>query len=510
MRFPSSTSLSLLSLVFSVSCDGVEGPQALSPGGQLSVDEPAPDSDDADFAPAGEAVETAPLAFAGVESVLWNGSDGLEISWLPAVSSRGPSGYTVEVTGDEVTHSERVDESRSPLLIEGLAEGEYTVRVVADDGAHTVDGGRTLTQLVSDNRLVYRSERRLTGGGGGGADVWGEGNTLVIAGYKSDVSFMVVDATDPEEPELLSEVANHGFVKDVKLGDGLLFTNGECGCRADSPEWDLYDGVGARIWDFADPAQHALLGEIGEPSLSVHNVAYAADTLYLTDNLADSVAAWDIVDPTEPAIMWMWEPPSGQVHDQIVVDDVLYIAFWKGFALVDVSDPFDPKELVVHEYEPSACHNIWPVGDGKHVLTTDEMSGGHLRIWDYSDPDDVQLAGEWYTDANHIIHNVHVQDGIAFVSYYIDGVVALDLEDPANPVVVGSYDTFDEASWGGGAGDKHPDSSREGDDAAGGEKAAPAYGGAWGVWPTGEHIAVGDMSRGLIVLDYFPVEVIAE
>jgi hypothetical protein len=69
----------------------------------------------------------------------------------------------------------------------------------------------------------------------------------------------------------------------------------------------------------------------------------------------------------------------------------------------------------------------------------------------------------------------------------------LDVSEPSQPVEVGFYDTFDE----------------DGPDAADPihSLVGSRFDGAWGVWPYGPHVAVGDMRRGLILLDYFPDEV---
>ena len=75
-----------------------------------------------------------------------------------------------------------------------------------------------------------------------------------------------------------------------------------------------------------------------------------------------------------------------------------------------------------------------------------------LRIWDYSDPANPVLASTFDTvcSANpsdpscdprgtYSSHNVIVEDNKAYISWYSDGVLIIDVGDPYNPVEIGRY-----------------------------------------------------------------------
>lgn len=431
------------------------------------------------------------LAFAGLQQVSWDGE--LVASWAPATGE--DVRYELIVSQDDEVL--RVAESGTEVRLGVLEDGEYRFRVEAIDAHGTrMDGGIEHTQLVGDNRVIWRGEVGLEGA----ADVWGEGSTVVLAGRNSEASFLVVDVTNPAAPVLAHTQTDAGFVKDIKIGDGLMFTNGECGCRADSPDWDAYDKIGVRIWDFSDPWDPELLGTIGgdeHPAHSVHNVSYGDGVVYVTDNLNDGVGIYDVSDPTTPVHLGDWLPPTGGVHDQVVIDGLLYVAFWSGFAVLDVTDPADPIEVhLVMRDDPSALHNIWPSADGRYVFTTDEMPGGHVRVHDLS-LEGAPQVGRFQADADHVVHNVHVRDEFLFVSSYLDGVHVLDVTDPTDPELVGWYDTFDEDAP---VDHKHDTAEPVGEH----EHPEPIYDGAWGIWPYGDVLAVGDMRRGLILLEHVP------
>ncbi len=79
-----------------------------------------------------------------------------------------------------------------------------------------------------------------------------------------------------------------------------------------------------------------------------------------------------------------------------------------------------------------------------------------LRIWDYTDPANPVLASTFDTACSALepgtegsedcleggtysSHNLVVEDGIAYVSWYADGLLMIDVSDPYNPVEVGRY-----------------------------------------------------------------------
>jgi hypothetical protein len=76
-----------------------------------------------------------------------------------------------------------------------------------------------------------------------------------------------------------------------------------------------------------------------------------------------------------------------------------------------------------------------------------------MRIWDYSDPENPVLASTFDTTCSastepggacdprgtYSSHNVIVEGTKAYISWYSDGVVVLDIADPYNPVEVARY-----------------------------------------------------------------------
>jgi hypothetical protein len=417
--------------------------------------------------------------FAGVGAVTWDRADGLLVGWLPLQGAT----YTVQIfspQGELVTSLSTEEPSGA---VTGLAEGEYLVRVQAERGEFVSDGGREIAQWVGANRLVLRSHVEIAEA----ASVWGEGDIVVLAGRDSGASFYVFDISDPREPELLYTEHDGGYVKEVKLLDGLMYTQGECGCSADSPAFAYYDKVGVRIWDLADPRAPVLLSEISEPTATVHNLWVEDGYLYAADNQLDGFRVFDVHDPTAPFEVGQWlAPQDAFVHDQAVVRGRLYASWWQGVTVLDVTDPTNMREIGTFTGAVPALHNAWPTEDDRYVLTTSETPGGRVTVLDFADP----LAPVLVTDIEgksptSSSHNVHVKGQYAFTAWYTEGLVVHDLTDPRQPREVGRYNTMFHEVPG-------PPSSER------------TMGGAWGVWPYGEHVVVGDSVRGLFVFDFFP------
>jgi hypothetical protein len=467
-------------------------------------DDPAAASDDTaaasdDTAAASDDTAEPPvLLFLGIVSATWDGADGFSATW-EAASSDERITYALIVSNLDGMDVARVDTEELAASVTGLADGEYWLRVEAASDEQTTDGGVRLNQLVHSNRLVYRSEVPIMGA----MDVWGQDNIHVIAGgFSPDVGVYVVDTTDPTAPEILTTLTDIGHVRDVKIGGGLLFT----AVDPDSDGCVLCDEVGIRIFDFSDPADPQLLSEIGPPDSQVHNVSYLDGFLYVTSISDRTLSIYDVTDPSTPQRIGTWsseitlpppppphggsDEPSAVPHDQVALGDRLHVAHVFGFSEVDISDPYHPETTWEFQVDMGG-HNIWPMNDGVHVVTTQEIVGGHMRIWDFSDPDAPLEVANYNTGDEHCIHNVVVDDNLLWASWYKDGVLVFDVTDPTEPVLLGQYDTNDS-----------PIELVETDLGT-----APDIRGAWGVWPFGDHVAVGDTERGLIIVDFFPVTV---
>ena len=424
----------------------------------------------------------------------WAAPNALRLAWTAV---EGAQSYQLTLSGPEEYIHEAEDLAATSSTIDGLDAGEYTAEVHANDGDGYPIARARVTQLIGENRLVYRSEVPLDRA----MDVWGAGDFAVIGGGTNPrISALVVDLSNPTEPVVVHTLTDIGFVRDIKVFDDLLFT-------AVDPESDgcaLCDDVGVRIFDFGDPSAPVLLSEIGAPTSWVHNMTYSNGHLYVASIGEDEVVVFDVTEPTDPkrvgdwqavnvpfskALHGMGQPP----HDMTAKGDKLYVAHVTGFSVVDISDPKNPTTLADMPVN-MGMHNVWPNEDETLMVGTQEIFGGELTLWDISDLDNIRLLDAITTGDDRTVHNGYFDNGTVFAAWYIDGIFSFEVED-GQMKETGSFDTFE------GEVPPPPD---------GMTMSGPPIDGAWGLWTLGDHIVVGDTVRGLLVFDHYPNTVVSD
>ncbi len=171
------------------------------------------------------------------------------------------------------------------------------------------------------------------------------------------------------------------------------------------------------------------------------------------------------------------------VHDVYVRNDTAYInAALEGLRVANFANPTMPIPLgsLSNYVDKGYNHSGWLSEDGNIYVLCDETIGMRFKVLDVSDLSDIQVLSAAIppTFEKTLPHNVMYKDGLAYFSYYNDGLQIYDLKDPSNPIRVGYYDTY-------------PDSD-------------VIFRGAWGVYvylPSGR-ILVSDRKHGLFVLGY--------
>ena len=136
------------------------------------------------------------------------------------------------------------------------------------------------------------------------------------------------------------------------------------------------------------------------------------------------------------------------MHDVNVIErEGRLIAFLNyaaaGLWILDVTDARSIEVLSSIEWDGIFSHSGRPFPrNGKlYYAHASEGYDRHLTILEVTDLTDPQVISRFSTRAGLSVHNIEVLDGIAYVSYYIDGLRVVDLRDPENPKEVGHFDT---------------------------------------------------------------------
>lgn len=167
----------------------------------------------------------------------------------------------------------------------------------------------------------------------------------------------------------------------------------------------------------------------------------------------DRMYVWDVTDPSAPVLT-----DSVMVDARVVNDVKVNVAGTiavitrenassrrNGIVLLGLDDPAHPQ--IVSEFWETltgGVHNTFIDGDlvyAVHNGTSD------LHIIDISDPTDPRQIGRYGVPIHptKYLHDVHVKDGLAYLSYWDDGLIIIDVGNgirdgtPQNPRYVSQY-----------------------------------------------------------------------
>jgi hypothetical protein len=328
-------------------------------------------------------------------------------------------------------------------------------------------------------------------------------------------------------------------MEDVEVYDGIGYFSSD----VSSPTGDR---TGVDIVDLSIPFDPIMLSRVdasdclrGNSSVCAHGKVHTVSIqrinentpteqrfLYTADNATDEIKISDVSNPQNPQLIASLNisathppsphpqlPSSVASHEVAVRNNRLYVASKSGstttngwFHIYDVSNPASPVLLKAF-LSGASTHTAMPTDDGNTLIVAEERLNGNVLLYDISmidQPNDPQNPALLATlnrsnvchngnclDA-HTPHHVHVHGNLMFVPWYEAGLQVFNIVDPADPVLVGAFDTF-----AGGP----PD----GTDACGGGTLAGSNNcsGNWGVDLSQglDRVLLSDRTRGLIVVD---------
>ena len=381
--------------------------------------------------------------------------------------TQGSSDY-VAVTSEGAFDNFRIYDITDPLaptLVSAWGAEEIFDPGVGDE---TVDVGRVLAAALDLLSGFGASQNKFLHD----VTINAEGNRAYLANW--DAGLVLLDISDPTEPSLVSvaidpvngsldgEVNSHSVWPSA---DGSVVVEGEEDFSA---------------WEASIPPSNLTLDGTatpGDPTIPATAISTTAGDAFVnsqtgnfgsTDGTSVVVTSGMLADNTYPAAELATAAGSPTFADTgPLTGELVWIGractLTQGDVISNAGD-IDPGDIAV--VRRGACEfqekaDAAAAAGASAVLIANNVAGSTpwsgLRIWDYSDPTNPVLASIFDTECSastepgvncdprgtYSSHNVFVETKgnkvTAYVSWYSDGVVAIDVTDPYNPVETARY-----------------------------------------------------------------------
>lgn len=301
---------------------------------------------------------------------------------------------------------------------------------------------------------------------GSATDIVVQGNTAYIADWEAGI--LIVDVSDPTDPQELATVSTVGEADDVDvLGDLMAIADRSVGLVL----WDVSDpanpvemgstsirgfanaldsdsglvyfadgNFGLGIYDVSDPDNPAEIGFSGS-NYSALDICFEGGRAYTSDG-TPGIHIFNISDPENPSEMASFDPEGfGGVFSLGVEDYIL--AFTDNQSTLYLSNARDPNRFSVFATVPMpSAQSIGCEVQDEYVYVANQ--GGGLQIVSFGDRDDIHIAGH-YSSINMSAKGIALANGLVYVAGD-DGLHIFDFEDPdAAPDLIYDFHYIEDA-----------------------------------------------------------------
>ncbi len=179
------------------------------------------------------------------------------------------------------------------------------------------------------------------------------------------------------------------------------------------------------------------------------------DYAYVGTLFYDWMKVWDVTDPTNPVLIDSMQLDARRINDvKIHPNNRIGILTREGasnrrngIVILDLSTPSHPA--IISEYTATltgGVHNVW--SEANDLVYAAHNGTSNMHIIDISDPGNPREVNVWGLPkpaSRKTLHDIIVQDGYAYLSYWDDGVIILDVGagshggTPTEPVQVSQF-----------------------------------------------------------------------
>ena len=130
---------------------------------------------------------------------------------------------------------------------------------------------------------------------------------------RGDEGLMILDISDPSEPEEISRLYIDNYFWDLKVRDDYAY---------------IFSSQFFQVFDVSDPEEPVMVGQIELEFLSWdytdYTIEVSGNLIYASCHL-DGFMVFDVSDPENPFVTAYYDTP-GVAHDLAVIDDLVYVA----------------------------------------------------------------------------------------------------------------------------------------------------------------------------------------
>jgi hypothetical protein len=164
--------------------------------------------------------------------------------------------------------------------------------------------------------------------------------------------------------------------------------------------------------------------------------------------ISDRFLVYDISDPAHPKLTDTVKVDARIVNDIMTTADGKILVISRegasnrknGIAFYDTSDPAHPK--LISEYTTTVTGGVHSAYVNTHYVYLTDDATGSMRVIDFADVKNPKEVARWQTEnpivstvrtkegeeiAGRYLHDLYVKDGLAYLAYWHDGVVILDV-----------------------------------------------------------------------------------
>ncbi len=239
---------------------------------------------------------------------------------------------------------------------------------------------------------------------------------------------IIIDISDPYNPEKLTSYYDGGLPYDILSKDSIAFVA------------DGNDGV--EIFNISDPTTPIKIANHNDGGMST-DLELVGDLLFVAD-WSDGLEVLNVSDPQNPVEIYnYWSYQFTCTHVSIK-DTIACITDHKnsytGIRLLNISNPLAITTLTT--YSPSNIDFWDPKIYGDFIYSqNDNLQGEDVYILNISNPFIIQEINSF--SIGHDTHSIFIQNNIAYLADFNEGLNVIDITDPLNPFLIGNYHDID-------------------------------------------------------------------